>query len=109
VSRLVLLLQGTPHLKGDEAETWLREQLGLVAGQRGIVRVSLSRLESVSSELMRGFDWLIELECSAVEDATSTSCGGAFVELFTDLRLIGMRPSLAFANHPVDVNPTSSA
>jgi hypothetical protein len=103
MARLVLLAQSPPHLDGDQTEAWLRRELDALVGKPGVLRVSLSRLESVSIRFARSWDWLIEMECAAAEDAVRATSNSAFRDLYGDLRLIGMRPSLALANRPVEL------
>jgi hypothetical protein len=103
MARLVLLAQSPPHLDGGETEAWLRKELDALVGEPGVLRVSLSRLESVSLRFARSSDWLIEMECAAAEDAVRATTTSAFRDLFGDLRLIGMHPSLALANCPLQL------
>jgi hypothetical protein len=105
MARLVLLAQAPPHLDGEEAEAWLREQLAALVGMHGIERVSLARLESVSIDLGGSADWLVEMDCSAVDDAVGACRNGALRDLIGDLRLIGMHPSLALLRRPDDLLP----
>jgi hypothetical protein len=104
MTRLVLLAQSPPHIDGGQTEAWLRRELRGLVGKPGVERVSLSRLESVSIDFARSWDWLIEMECAAAEDAVRASSNSAFRDLFGDLRLIGMRPTLALANRPVELD-----
>jgi hypothetical protein len=104
MARLVLLAEAPSHLDHEQTEAWLRSELATLVAQPGIQRGSLSRLESVSARFSRGWDWLIELEC-APGDAERAACDSAFGDLFGDLRLIGMRPTVALANRPVELTP----
>lgn len=108
MTRLVLLVESPPHLDGEQAEAWLRSELATLVAQPGIQRGSLSRLESVSAHFARGADWLIELECAGQGDAARAACNSAFRDLFGDLRLIGMRPTLSVANHPIELTVRQS-
>ena len=103
MARLVLLAESPPHLDGDQTEAWLRKELDALVGKPGVLRISLSRLESVSLRFARSWDWLIEMECAAAEDAVRATTNSAFRDLYGDLRLIGMRPALALANRPVEL------
>lgn len=105
--RLVLLAQSPPHLDGEQTEAWLLRELAALVGKCGVQRVSLSRLETVSIHFARAWDWLIEMECAASEDAVRASSNGAFRDLFGDLRLIGMHPALALANRAVELDENS--
>jgi hypothetical protein len=103
MARLVLLAQCPPNLDGEHTEAWLRRELDAMVGKPGVRRVSLSRLETVSIHFARSWDWLIEMECAAIDDAVRATTNSAFKDLFGDLRLIGMRPTLALANRPVEL------
>jgi hypothetical protein len=103
MARLLLLAESAPHLDRDQAEAWLGGELATLVDNPGVRRVSLTRLESASAHFARGWDWLIEVECAGVQDAERATCNGAFRELVGDLRLIGMHPRLALANHPIDL------
>jgi hypothetical protein len=103
MARLVLLADSPPHLDRDQAEAWLRRELTALVGKHGIEQVSLARLESVSIDFGRGADWLIEMDCATVDDTFGAGRNGALRELFGDLRLIGMHPSLALLSRPDDL------
>jgi hypothetical protein len=102
MARLVLLAQAPPHLDGAEAEAWLQKELASLVGKHGIQRVSLARLENVAIDLGGSADWLVEMECSGVDDALGAGRNGALRDLIGDLRLIGMHPSLALLSRPDD-------
>jgi hypothetical protein len=103
MARLLLLAGSTPHLDRDQTETWLGGELTTLVGSPGVQSVSLTRLESASVHSARGWDWLIEVECSGAQDAERATCDGAFRALVGDLRLVGMHPTLALANRPVEL------
>jgi hypothetical protein len=103
MARLLLLADSPPHLDREQAETWLRRELAALVGKHGIERVSLARLENVSIDFGRCADWLIEMDCAAVEDVFGVGRNGSLRDLFGDLRLIGMHPSLALLSRPDDL------
>jgi hypothetical protein len=107
MSRLVLLAEAPPHLDSEQTQAWLLRELAALVGRPGVDRVSLSRLESVSAHFARGFSWLIEVECAGPREAETATSKGAFRDLVGDLRLVGMHPSVALANHPIELTDRS--
>jgi hypothetical protein len=102
MTRVILLIERPPHMGSEETAAWLRQELTELARDRGVRRISVSRLEGMSTG--RGSaDWLVELDCADRESAEHAASSPSFTALYGDLRLIGMRPSVALANQPLEI------
>ena len=95
MTRLIVLV-GTPyHLRAAEAEEWLR---GEASGLATVDRVRCALLSPLASPSLRWgnqWGWLIEIECESPDDADRVVRDGAWTALIGDLRLLGMRPTVA--------------
>ena len=94
VARLMILVQHPQHVSSDEAEAWLQAELQAIGGP-GVLRVQLKRLGSPSLRFSETWTWMVEIDCRDVEaarDAVQQGGGRAFL---ADLRMLGMRPSVA--------------
>ena len=103
-ARLLILAQCPHHLRPDEAETWLRSELDELP-RDGVERVELAPLASVSLRFGRHWDWLVELHWASDAAAARALEGPACLTLLGDLRLLGMRPSVAFVSERTDPDP----
>jgi hypothetical protein len=95
VTRLIVLV-GTPyHLRAAEAEEWLRSEASGLATVAGVRRAVLSPLASPSLHWSDEWGWLIEIDCENRDDMDRVVRDGAWTDLLGDLRLLGMRPTVA--------------
>jgi hypothetical protein len=95
VTRLIVLV-GTPeHLRAAEAENWLRGEAAGLATVDGVRRALLSPLASPSPRWGNQWGWLIEIDCESPDGANRVVRDGAWTALMGDLRLLGMRPTVA--------------
>jgi hypothetical protein len=88
------------HLSDEEAERWMRAEA--TALTRCAPSVHVSRLQSPGTG--GDWDWLIEMHFDGPDDAARAAREAACRELIADLRMLGMRPSLALVDstRPVD-------
>ena len=96
MTRLIVLIGPPYHLRAAEAEEWLRGEASGVAAVDGVRRAVLSPLASPS--LRSGNDewgWLVEIDCETRDDADRVVRDSAWTDLLGDLRLLGMRPTVA--------------
>ena len=95
MTRLIVLV-GTPHhLRAAEAEEWLRSEASGLATVDGVRRAVLSPLASPSLHSGNEWGWLIEIDCENRDDTDRVVRDGAWTALIADLRLLGMRPTVA--------------
>jgi hypothetical protein len=105
VTRLIVLI-GTPqHLRAEEADGWLRKEAAALRTAEGVRRAAISPLASASVRWPNQWGWLIELECEGPEGAARATCDDAWTVLLGDLRLLGMRPTVAVVGDPSELGP----
>jgi hypothetical protein len=90
----MIFVEHPRHVSSEEAESWLERELEPLGGN-GVDRVRLRRLGSGSLRFSETWAWMVELECRDAEVAREALRGGAGLELLADLRMLGMRPSVA--------------
>ena len=90
----MIFVQRAHHVSREETELWLSEQLAALRGD-GIERVQLRRLASPALRFGDTWSWLVEVECRDERSARDAVVQGAGLMLLSDLRLLGMRPSVA--------------
>ena len=96
MTRLIVLIGPPYHLRAAEAEEWLRGEASGVAAVDGVRRAVLSALVSPSVRWGHNeWGWLIEIDCASPDDADRVVRDGAWTALIADLRLLGMRPTVA--------------
>jgi hypothetical protein len=95
MARLLVLVSPPRHLKLDEAEDWLRQEIAPVTSGLELRSAALSRLASASRRWTQEWGWLIELEFEDAHAAREAVAGDACAMLLGDLRLLGMRPTVA--------------
>jgi hypothetical protein len=94
MARLMIFVQRPRHVSAAEAEDWLRGELEPVGGD-GIRGIELKRLVSPGLSFSDTWSWMIELDCRDTDAARRAVEDGPGLMLLADLRLLGMRPSLA--------------
>jgi hypothetical protein len=103
VTRVIVLVQRPYHLTEQESEAWLHSQAAALARVKGVQRVDLTRLAHVSWRFAREWDWLYELYLHPDQDPQQAVLDPVCDGLLADLRLLGMRPSVALAVDTVTV------
>jgi hypothetical protein len=103
--RLMVLVSPPHHLRLDEAEDWLRDEVAPVACAAGVRSGALSRLASASRRWSPEWGWLLELHFDDAQTARETVAGDAWTLLLGDLRLLGMRPTVALIEAPEELGP----
>ena len=90
----MIFIEQPRYVSTDEAEAWLARELEPLRSD-GIERVRLRRLRDPSLRFAQSWAFMIEIDCrdaAAARDALSDRAG---LMLLGDLRMLGMRPSLA--------------
>ncbi|HEX2413845.1 MAG TPA: hypothetical protein VHJ37_01385 [Thermoleophilaceae bacterium] len=98
MARLMVLVSPPHHLGLEEAEHWLREELAPVTAGAGVRSAALSRLAAASRRWSQEWGWLIELEFEDAQAAREAVAEDACRMLLGDLRLVGMRPTVALVD-----------
>jgi hypothetical protein len=105
VARLIVLV-GTPqHLRPEEADDWLRKEAAALTTAEGVRRAAISPLESPSLRWPTQWGWLIELDCDNPGGVDRATRDDAWKDLLGDLRLLGMRPTVAVVGAPSELSP----
>jgi hypothetical protein len=94
VPRLLVLFHDPYHLDEGEARAWLRREVDALLRHDELGEARLTRLGSATSQPRGGFDWLLEFSI----DRAAANPGHLIGELVADLRLLGMRPTVAVAD-----------
>jgi hypothetical protein len=94
VARLMIFVERPRHVGSDEAESWLEHELAAFDGN-GVARIQLKRLVSGSLRFAETWSWMVQIDCDDVEAARDALGNGPAMMLLGDLRLLGMRPSVA--------------
>jgi hypothetical protein len=98
VARLVILWTRPYHLTAEEATTWAQQEVGRLLAVDSVGHAELTRLRSVSLRHPRDFDWMLEIRVPSGATAHECVNAAAFAEWLSDLRLLGMRPSVLLAD-----------
>jgi hypothetical protein len=105
----VLVLCRHPyHLRRQEAQAWLSQEVETVLRRDELQRARLTTLRSPFSQSSTSRDWLVEFQLHAGASSRAMSRGGALAELVADLRLLGMAPMVALADdaEAVELRPS---
>jgi hypothetical protein len=78
-------------LSADELELWLEQQVSELRAEAPHATIRLSRLTQGLPSIRLDIGWLVELELAEGEPLL---VGGRLTEAITDMRLIGLQPTL---------------
>jgi hypothetical protein len=108
VPRLLVLCRHPYHLRRQEAQAWLSQEVETVLRRDELQRATLTRLQSPSSQSSGSCEWLVEFQLGIGASPTAMSRGGALAELVADLRLLGMAPMVVLADdaEAVELRPS---
>jgi hypothetical protein len=98
IARLMLFVRRPYHLSQDEADRWMRAEAVPLSKAASVTSVEISELRSPGAPSSNDWDWLIEMSFEATDDAVRAAREEACRDLVADLRLLGMRPSLALVD-----------
>jgi DNA-binding transcriptional LysR family regulator len=82
------------HVTGEEAEAWLERELAAL-DSNGVDSIRLKRVVGASPRLCDTWSWMVQIDCRDIDAAREAVGNGPGVALLADLRLLGMRPSVA--------------
>jgi hypothetical protein len=105
MTRVILLVGAPQHLRPEEAEEWLRKEATALSAAEGVTRAVISPLASPSARWPNQWGWLIEVDCDGPGDAQSATRDDAWTALLGDLRLLGMRPTVAVVGDANELRP----
>jgi hypothetical protein len=97
VARLVILWTRPYHLNAEEAEEWARQETGRLMAVDAVRHADVTRVRSASLHHSCDWDWMLEIHLSPGATAEACLDAAAFAEWLSDLRLLGMRPSVLLA------------
>ena len=103
MARLIVFVNSPYHLSPAEAEDWLRGEAAALTAVDGVERGVLSRLTSPSDRSTVHWSWMIELECEAPDGPYRAVNDRAWRLVLGDLRLLGLRPSVALVAASADL------
>ena len=106
VQRLLIMCLRPYQLGMAEADAWLRRELDKLISGGNFGRAALSELRSVSLAWGREWDWLLELELTSDAEA-ALARGSPLNEFLLDLRLLGMRPTVAITGDMAELASSS--
>ena len=94
VARLMIFVERPRHLTSEEAETWLERELAALDGN-GVHSIRLKRVVGASPRLCDTWSWMVQIDCRDLNAAREAIRTGPAMALLADLRLLGLRPSVA--------------
>jgi hypothetical protein len=94
----MLFVRRPYHLSQQEADRWLRAEAAPLAQAAAVMSVEVSQLRSPGARGASDWDWLIEMSFEDADEAARAARDDACRDLVADLRLLGMRPSLALVD-----------
>jgi hypothetical protein len=103
MSRLIVLLQRPDHLSRAESVEWLHTEVEQLADISGVERIDVSSLGSASLHFGREWDWLLELHLEPDVTPEAATGDSRCTYLLADLRLLGMRPTVAAVGATITV------
>jgi hypothetical protein len=86
------------HLSQEEADRWMRTEAAPLAEAAAVTIVEVSQLRSPGAHGGDDWDWLIEMTFEDADDAARAAREDVCRDLVADMRLLGMRPSLALVD-----------
>jgi hypothetical protein len=90
----MIFVERPRHVGAEEAEAWLERELATLDG-RGVDSIKLKRVLSASLRLSDTWSWMVQIDCRDLDAARDALREGPGLMLLGDLRLLGMRPSVA--------------
>ncbi len=94
VARLMIFVERPHHVTSDEAEAWLERELAALDSD-GVDSIRLKRVVGASPRLCDTWSWMVQIDCCDLDSAREAVGSGPGMALLADLRLLGMRPSVA--------------
>ncbi|MDQ3879612.1 MAG: hypothetical protein M3295_00800 [Chloroflexota bacterium] len=95
MARVLVVCRRPQHLSASEADAWVRDEIARLPLPEGIERLELTRLCPAGSGHVAPGDWLCELYLRDGVDADGCVDHPVCAQWLCDLRLLGMRPTVA--------------
>jgi hypothetical protein len=105
MARVLVCWTRPAALRWAEADDWSREEAARLATARGVKRVELTRLGYAKQAHSPPGDWLLELYLEPGVDADMCLSEPICADSIRDMRLLGMRPTVAIADTTTVVGP----
>ena len=90
----MIFVERPRHVTSAETEGWLEHELIALEGN-GVDRILLKRVVGASPRLCDTWSWMVQIDCRDLDAAREVVGKGAGMALLADLRLLGLRPSVA--------------
>ena len=90
----MIFVERPRHVTSEEAEAWLERELAAL-GSKDVDSIRLKRVVGASPRIGDTWSWMVQIDCRDVEAARAAIGSGPGMELLADLRLLGLRPSVA--------------
>ena len=94
MARLMIFVERPRHVTSEEAEAWLERELAAL-DSNGVDSILLKRVLGTSPRLSDTWSWMVQIDCRDLDAAREAVGKGPGMALLADLRLLGMRPSVA--------------
>ena len=94
VARLMIFVERPRHVTSEEAEAWLERELTAL-DSNGVDSIRLKRVVGASPRLCDTWAWMVQIDCYDLDAAREAVGSGPGMALLADLRLLGLRPSVA--------------
>ena len=90
----MIFVERPRHVTCEEGEAWLEGEVAALDGT-GVDRIQLKRVVGASLRFSDSWSWMVQIDCRDLDAARSAIRDGPGLSLLADLRLLGMRPSVA--------------
>jgi hypothetical protein len=90
----MIFVERPRHVTSEEAEAWLEREVAALDGN-GVDSVRLKRVLGASPRLCDTWSWMVQIDCCDLDAAREAIGKGPAMALLADLRLLGLRPSVA--------------
>ncbi len=101
--RLVVLWTCPYDLSVEEAQAWACREAKQLLGLEVVQHAKLTRLQSASERHARSWDWMLELQLAADADRGACINAGACAVWVSDLRQLGLRPTVFLADGGIEL------
>ena len=90
----MIFLERPRHVTSEETEAWLEHELAGL-DSKGVYSIRLKRVVGASPRLCDTWTWMVQIDCRDLDAARDAVGSGRGMALLADLRLLGLRPSVA--------------
>jgi hypothetical protein len=90
----MIFVERPRHVTSEEAEAWLEREVAAL-DSNGVDSIRLKRVLGASPRLCDTWSWMVQIDCRDLDAAREAIGKGPAMALLADLRLLGLRPSVA--------------